>query len=109
MAVHRNRVATGSSLLVEDRFTVSRQRQNLVEAFESEFGIELRDADLGLSEHARCEAAIPAIDARDWLDHSAASIGDVPLLSKPYRKSELAHFIRSALDIDAHGSQLESA
>ncbi len=35
--------------------------------------------------------------------------GDVPLLSKPYRKSELAHFIRSALDIDAHGSQLESA
>jgi CheY-like chemotaxis protein len=35
--------------------------------------------------------------------------GDVPLLSKPYRKSELAHFIRSALDVDAHGAQLESA
>ena len=35
--------------------------------------------------------------------------GDVPLLSKPYRKSELAHFIRSALDVDAHGDQLESA
>jgi PAS domain S-box-containing protein len=35
--------------------------------------------------------------------------GDVPLLSKPYRKSELAHFIRSALDVDAHGTQLESA
>ena len=34
---------------------------------------------------------------------------DVPLLSKPYRKSELAHFIRSALDVDAHGNQLESA
>jgi len=35
--------------------------------------------------------------------------GDVPLLSKPYRKSELAHFIRSALDVDAVGTHLESA
>ena len=37
--------------------------------------------------------------------------GDVPLLSKPYRKSELAHFVRSALDAttDAAGVRLESA
>jgi PAS domain S-box-containing protein len=35
--------------------------------------------------------------------------GDVPLLSKPYRKSELAHFIRSALDVTADGVRLESA
>jgi len=33
-------------------------------------------------------------------DHSR---GNVPLLSKPYRKSELAHFIRAALDADADG------
>jgi CheY-like chemotaxis protein len=35
--------------------------------------------------------------------------GDVPLLSKPYRKSELAHFIRTALDVDADRARLESA
>jgi CheY-like chemotaxis protein len=35
--------------------------------------------------------------------------GDVPLLSKPYRKSELAHFIRSALDATVDGVRLESA
>jgi PAS domain S-box-containing protein len=35
--------------------------------------------------------------------------GDVPLLSKPYRKSELAHFIRSSLDVAADGVRLESA
>jgi PAS domain S-box-containing protein len=33
---------------------------------------------------------------------------DVPLLSKPYRKSELAHFIRAALDVAADGTLLES-
>jgi CheY-like chemotaxis protein len=33
--------------------------------------------------------------------------GDVPLLSKPYRKSELAQFIRSALDADAEEAPLE--
>jgi CheY-like chemotaxis protein len=32
------------------------------------------------------------------LDHQP---GEVPLLSKPYRKSELAHFVRTALDQDA--------
>ncbi len=32
-------------------------RRNLVEAYESEFGVELRDADLTLSEHARFETA----------------------------------------------------
>jgi len=34
---------------------------------------------------------------------------DVPLLSKPYRKSELAHFVRTALDVDANGVRLEPA
>jgi CheY-like chemotaxis protein len=34
---------------------------------------------------------------------------DVPLLSKPYRKSELAHFVRIALDEGAEGARLESA
>lgn len=32
-------------------------RNNLIEAYESEFGVELKDADLTLSEHARYEVA----------------------------------------------------
>ena len=60
-------------------------KAKLVEAFESEFGTEFGDADLGLSEHARCEAALPAIDTPDWLDHTAAPAGDVPLLAAVHR------------------------
>ncbi|HEX2827167.1 MAG TPA: hypothetical protein VHP37_12525 [Burkholderiales bacterium] len=60
-------------------------RANLVEAFESEFGVELREGDLGLSEHARCEAALPAIESADWLDHAARPASDAPLLSAAHR------------------------
>jgi PAS domain S-box-containing protein len=35
--------------------------------------------------------------------------GGVPLLTKPYRKSELAHFIRAALDSQAEGARFEPA
>ena len=57
----------------------------LVEVFESEFGVELRDGDLGLSEHARCVAALPAIESHDWLDHNAAPVSDAPLLAAVHR------------------------
>lgn len=60
-------------------------KANLAEAFESEFGVEFRDADLGLSEHARCEAAMPAIDARDWLGHTAGAASEAPLLAAVHR------------------------
>ena len=60
-------------------------KKNIAEAFESEFDVELRDADLSLSENARCEAALPAIDALDWIDHAAASAGGVPMLAATHR------------------------
>lgn len=55
-------------VLMSDRGTTLREhlgrkadagmlKRNLIEAYESEFGVELRDADLTLSEQARCEAA----------------------------------------------------
>ena len=60
-------------------------RDYLVEVLESEFGVELRDGDLGLSEHARCVAALPAIESRDWLDHNSAPVSDAPLLAAVHR------------------------
>ena len=60
-------------------------KANLVEAFESEFGVEFREGDLGLSEHSRCEAALPAIESRDWLDCGSESAAEVPLLAASHR------------------------
>ncbi|MDB5904743.1 MAG: biotin/lipoate protein ligase [Betaproteobacteria bacterium] len=62
-----------------------RVKQNLAEAFESEFDVEFRDADCGLSEHTRCEAAMAAIDTRDWIEHIATPASDAPLLAATYR------------------------
>lgn len=60
-------------------------KANFVEAFECEFGVELREGEPGLSEHARCEAALPAIESGDWLDHAARPAADAPLLSASLR------------------------
>jgi lipoate---protein ligase len=57
----------------------------LVQAFESEFGVELREGDLGLSEHERCVAALPAIESRDWVDSAARPASDAPLLAAVHR------------------------
>jgi lipoate-protein ligase A len=40
-------------------------KHNLVEAFESEFDVELREADLSLSEEARYQAAMSQLESRD--------------------------------------------
>ena len=58
-----------------------RVRQNLVEAFESEFDVEFREADPGLSEHARCESAMAGIDTPEWVEHAGASASAAPLLA----------------------------
>lgn len=60
-------------------------KANLAEAFESELEVEFRDADPGISEHSRWEAAMPALVSRDWTDHIAAPIGDAPLLAAEHR------------------------
>lgn len=55
-------------------------RRNLAEAFESEFDVELREADLSLSEHARFEAALREIDTADWIHLVARPASDTPML-----------------------------
>lgn len=55
-------------------------KRNLAEAFESEFGVEFREGDLTLSEHARYENALREIDTRGWVDLVSRPVSDMPLL-----------------------------
>jgi lipoate-protein ligase A len=52
---------------------VRRVKQNLLEAFESEFDVEFREDDLNLAEQARYETALEQIDTVGWADHVSAS------------------------------------
>ena len=55
-------------------------RRNLAEAFESEFDVEFREADLTLTEHARFEAALREIDTADWIHLVARPASETPML-----------------------------
>jgi lipoate-protein ligase A len=59
---------------------VAMLKHKLVEAFESELDAEFRETDLGLTEQARCRAAIPQIDSAQWVDHICRPADEVPLL-----------------------------
>ena len=53
---------------------------NITEAFESEFGIEFRDGDLTLSEHARYQVAHAEIDTPDWVHLVTRPVSGMPVL-----------------------------
>lgn len=55
-------------------------KRNLFEAYESDFGVEFAEGDLTLSEHARYEAALRAIDAPAWIQLHARPASEMPLL-----------------------------
>jgi lipoate-protein ligase A len=74
---------------------VARVKHNLAEGFESEFDVEFRDGDLGLSEQARCDAAIRQIDSADWVGHIARPKTDAPLLEG--RHQAAAGLLRAVL------------
>src|SRR5687767_7594297 len=67
-------------------------RANLAEAFESEFDIELRESDLGLSEHARYSRALLEVDTAGWVDFVVRPAADVCLVeaARAVRGGELA-------------------
>ena len=60
--------------------SVARVKSNLVEAFESEFDVEFREGDLGLTEQARYESALREIDTRGWIDLVSGAASDMALL-----------------------------
>lgn len=54
-------------------------KRNLAEACESEFGIELAEGDLTLSEHARYQKALREVDVPDWVHLSARPASEMPI------------------------------
>jgi lipoate-protein ligase A len=59
---------------------VGRIRGNLIEAFESEFGVEFHEDELSLSEHARYQVALREIDTADWVDLVSRPAGGMPIV-----------------------------
>ena len=59
---------------------VARVRRNLVEAYESEFGVEFAEGDLTLSEHARYRPALREISHPDWINLMSRPAADLPVL-----------------------------
>ena len=78
IASARERVANLKELLGR-RPDTAIVRRNLVEAFESEFGVEFTEGDLTLSEHKRYQAALAEIDTADWVNLVARPRADMPI------------------------------
>jgi lipoate---protein ligase len=79
IATARERVANLKDLLGR-RPDAAVIRSNMVEAFESEFGVEFGDGDLTLSEHQRYQAALREIDHPDWVGLVNRPAADMPIL-----------------------------
>lgn len=79
IASARERVANLKDLLGR-RPDTSVIRSNMVEAFESEFGVEFSDGDLTLSEHQRYQTALREIDHPDWIGLINRPAADMPIV-----------------------------
>ncbi len=79
IASARDRVANLKDLLGQ-RPDAEVIRRNMVEAFESEFGVEFSDGDLTLSEDQRYQAALREIDHPDWVGLINRPVADMPIL-----------------------------
>ncbi|MBI4188989.1 MAG: lipoate--protein ligase family protein [Betaproteobacteria bacterium] len=78
IASARERVANLKDLLGR-RPDLALIRNNLTEAFESEFGVEFHEGDLTLTEHARYRIALAEIDTHDWINLVRRPASDMPV------------------------------
>jgi lipoate-protein ligase A len=76
-------------------------KHKLVEAFESELDVEFRETDLGLTEQARCRAAVAQIDSPQWVDHIARPAAEVPLVQATHRSAGGVLHATVALEVAA--------
>ena len=79
-AVERARRIVSVKQLLRSRPDVRRIKQHIAEAFENEFDVEFREAEMALSETARYNAALRQIESQDWIDLVARPARDMPLL-----------------------------
>lgn len=86
----RQRVS-GVTTLLGERCDTTLVRNNLIQAFESEFDVELHDGELTLSEHARYQRAFAEIDTPDWVNlmHEPAAAVSVYAAAQPVARGTL--------------------
>ncbi|MEO7726437.1 MAG: hypothetical protein ABIS45_04240 [Burkholderiales bacterium] len=82
---------TGVTTLLGERGDAKLVRSNLIQAFESEFDVELHDGELSLSEHARYQRAFVETDTPDWVNllHEPASAISVHAAAQPVARGTL--------------------
>ena len=97
IASARDRVANLKDLLGR-RPDVAQIRAYMVEAFESEFGVEFSDGDLTLSEHRRYQAALREIDHPDWVGLVSRPAADMPIAEAAQKFA--GGLLRAALTFD---------
>lgn len=78
IASARERVASLKDLLGR-KPDVVQIRAYMVEAFESEFGVEFSEGDLTMSEDQRYQAALREIDHPDWVGLVSRPVSDMPI------------------------------
>jgi len=78
IASARERVANLKDLLGR-RPDLTLIKNNITEAFESEFGVEFQEGDLTLTEHARFRVALAEIDTHDWINLVRRPASDMPV------------------------------
>jgi len=79
IASARERVASLRHLLGRQPDT-AQARRYLVEAFESEFGVEFSEGDLTLTEDKRYQSALAEIGTADWVNLVTRPRADMPIL-----------------------------
>ncbi len=99
IASARERVANLKDLLGR-RPEASVIRRNMVEAFESEFGVEFSEGDLTLSENQRYQAALREIDHPDWVGLISRPAADMPIVEAEQKFP--GGLLRAAVVFDRH-------
>jgi len=77
---HARERVVGLKELLGPKIDALRVKENIAEAFGSEFDVEFSEGELTLSEHARYEAALREIDTPDWVNLIARPAAAVPVL-----------------------------
>jgi len=103
IASARERVANLRDLLGR-RPDAALIRSNMVEAFESEFGVEFGDGDLTLSEDQRYRAALREIDHPDWVGLVSRPVADMPILEAAQKFA--GGLLRAAVTFDVQTQTL---